>query len=188
MTCALTLLDDVRWNGEPVVGDRPGALLEALVEAGPAGRTPESLIDAVWGGDPPANPTKALQVLVSRVRSTTDARVIERTARGYPLGLGRDEVDVLAHADLVDAARARRRSAAAPEQRVGQHEQQHVRHDRHREQHHRVQLDPGRGRGTGRDKPEQADRRDAACGEAARHRDAHQHRVDAPPRGHRHAD
>ncbi|TCK24346.1 AAA family ATPase [Pseudonocardia endophytica] len=106
MPRALTLLDDVRWNGEPVVGDRPGALLEALVEAGPAGRSAESLIEAVWGDDPPANPTKALQVLVSRVRATTDARVIERTARGYRLGLGRDEVDVLAHADLVEAARS----------------------------------------------------------------------------------
>ena len=60
----------------------------------------------MWGDDPPANPTKALQVLVSRVRSTTDARVIERTARGYRLGLGREEVDVLAHADLVEAARS----------------------------------------------------------------------------------
>ena len=106
MPRALSLLDDVRWNGEPVVGDRPGALLEALVAAGPAGRSAESLIDAVWGDDRPANPLKALQVLVSRVRATTDARVIERTARGYRLGLGRDEVDVLAHADLVENARS----------------------------------------------------------------------------------
>lgn len=105
MTRALTLLDDVRWHGEPVVGARPGALLEALVAAGPAGCSAESLIEAVWGEDRLANPTKALQVLVSRVRSATHPRVVERTSRGYRLGLGRHEVDVLAQADLVEAAR-----------------------------------------------------------------------------------
>src|SRR5699024_595719 len=50
------------------------------------------------------NPTKALQVLVSRVRSTTSAQVIERTATGYRLGLEPEEVDVLALADLETTA------------------------------------------------------------------------------------
>ncbi|MFL6159745.1 MAG: hypothetical protein ACJ72D_26965, partial [Marmoricola sp.] len=65
MPLALTLLDGVRWYGEPVVGDRPQALLAALALASsPGARTvhAESLVDAVWGDDVPANPAKALQV------------------------------------------------------------------------------------------------------------------------------
>ena len=30
MSIALTLLDDVRWHGVPVIGERPQALLAAL--------------------------------------------------------------------------------------------------------------------------------------------------------------
>ncbi|UYM04686.1 ATP-binding protein [Solicola gregarius] len=106
MPFALTLIDDIRWRGDPVVGERPRALIGALVDAGPAGRSSDALIDDVWGDEPPANPTKALQVQVSRVRSATDHRLIERSATGYRLGLARDEVDVLTHADLRAAARA----------------------------------------------------------------------------------
>ena len=106
MPFALCVLDGVRWSGEPVVGDRPRALIRALVDAGGAGASTEALIEAVWGDDPPGNPTKALQVQVSRARSATDPRLIERTPRGYRLGLSRDEVDVHAQADLRAAARA----------------------------------------------------------------------------------
>lgn len=106
MPYALTLADDVRWRGEPVAGDRPRALIRALADAGATGSSADALIDAVWGDEPPANPTKALQVQVSRVRSATEARLIERTPRGYRLGLSRDEVDVFAQADLRAAARA----------------------------------------------------------------------------------
>lgn len=37
----------------------------------------------MWADDPPANPTKALQVVVSRARNATCPEAIERTARGY---------------------------------------------------------------------------------------------------------
>ncbi|MDN5852467.1 MAG: transcriptional regulator, partial [Actinomycetia bacterium] len=106
MPFALSVLDGVRWNGAPVVGERPCALIRALVDAGSGGSSTESLIETVWADEPPANPTKALQVQVSRVRSATDPRLIERTPRGYRLGLSRDEVDALAQADLRAAARA----------------------------------------------------------------------------------
>ena len=106
MPFALCVLDGVSWNGEPVVGDRPRALLRALVEAGPPGVSTQGLIEAVWNDSPPSNPTKALQVQVSRIRSATDASLIERTPRGYRLGLRRDEVDLLAQSDLRAAARA----------------------------------------------------------------------------------
>ena len=106
MPFALTLLDGVRWRGEPLVGERPRALIEALVEAGPTGMSTDALVDAVWADKPPANPTKALQVQVSRVRAATDQRLIERSPAGYRLGLARDEVDLLTHRDLSAAARA----------------------------------------------------------------------------------
>src|SRR5699024_2610530 len=98
------LLDDVRWYGEPLAGSRTRDLLRALADTSPHGSSERTLIGAVWGDDPPANPTKALQVLVSRVRSTTSAQVIERTATGYRLGLEPEEVDVLALADLETTA------------------------------------------------------------------------------------
>ena len=53
------------WDGAPLVGARPQALLAALVLE-PRGLTVAHLVEQVWEDDPPANPGKALQVLVSR--------------------------------------------------------------------------------------------------------------------------
>lgn len=71
---------------------------------------------SVWDDDPPADEIKGLHVLVSRVRAATAPHVIERTVSGYRLGLAREEVDVLARADLELQARealARQDGAAA---------------------------------------------------------------------------
>lgn len=83
---ALTLLGDVRWRGAPVAGERTQALLAALVVARDDGVSEGRLIEEIWGDDPPANPTKALQVVVSRARAATDASVVDRTPHGYRLG------------------------------------------------------------------------------------------------------
>ena len=101
MPLALTLLDGVRWYGEPVVGDRPQALLAALVE----GRTvrAESLVERIWGDDQPANPGKALQVLVSRTRTACPDAVV-RDGDGYKLGVRASEIDVaLVHQRMTTA-------------------------------------------------------------------------------------
>jgi predicted ATPase/DNA-binding SARP family transcriptional activator len=90
----LTLLDDVRWGGEPVVGERPQALLAALA-TGRAVRA-EHLVEQVWADDVPANPAKALQVLVSRTRAACGPDAVERVGDGYRLGVAPDEVDCLA--------------------------------------------------------------------------------------------
>ncbi|MBO9522681.1 MAG: AAA family ATPase [Nocardioidaceae bacterium] len=105
MPTVLTLLDAVRWDGEPVVGERPQTLLAALAAAG---RTvgAERLIDQVWGEDVPANPAKALQVLVSRTRTACAPEAVLRAGEGYRLGLARDQVDAVLLADLVTRARA----------------------------------------------------------------------------------
>jgi predicted ATPase/tetratricopeptide (TPR) repeat protein len=92
----LTVLDAVAWDGREVPGDRTAALLRALAEAGPGGLSEDALVTEVWAADAPANPRKALQVVVSRARSVTSAEVIERTRRGYRLNLAQSEVDAWA--------------------------------------------------------------------------------------------
>jgi predicted ATPase len=90
----LSVLDEVTWAGAPVAGERTRALLCALVEAGPRGASEAALVEEVWGRDDvPANPSKALQVVVSRARTATASGAIERTPRGYRLNLQAGEVD-----------------------------------------------------------------------------------------------
>jgi predicted ATPase/DNA-binding SARP family transcriptional activator len=100
----LTLLDDVRWRGEPVVGARPQALLAALA----CGRVvrAEHLVEQIWADEEPANPAKALQVLVSRTRTSCGPDAVARAGDGYRLGIEADEVDSLVVRERTDAARA----------------------------------------------------------------------------------
>ena len=105
MTAELRLLDEVSWRSEPLPGGRTHALLAALVAGERSGVSEEALVAAVWEDDVPANPAKALQVVVSRARSQTGPEVVVRTDRGYRIGLAARAVDALALADLVDAAR-----------------------------------------------------------------------------------
>lgn len=89
---ALRLLDGVAWRGVPVPGDRPAALLAALALE-PAGVADASLVARVWVEEEPAHSLKALQVLVSRLRSRSDATTVTRYDGGYRLGLGVPDVD-----------------------------------------------------------------------------------------------
>ncbi|MBS2937930.1 hypothetical protein KDN32_09275 [Nocardioides sp. J2M5] len=100
----LRLLDAPTWAGAPIVGARPQALLAALVLE-PRGLSVAQLVEQVWEDEPPANPGKALQVLVSRVRAATSPDVVDLTPTGYRLGLEPTEVDVLALGLQVGAAR-----------------------------------------------------------------------------------
>ena len=104
MTIALTLLEDVRWRGIRVAGDRPRALLAALASCDCRPVGPAELIGLVWGDEAPSNGTKSLQVLVSRVRSTCGADVIVRDGAGYRVGAAPDEVDSVRLAGLVRSA------------------------------------------------------------------------------------
>ncbi|MEZ0579927.1 BTAD domain-containing putative transcriptional regulator [Nocardioides sp. MH1] len=93
----LTVLDEVTWDGRPVPGERTHALLRALVDAAGRPVSDGRLVEEVWGlDDVPANPAKALQVVVSRARSATSAGAIVRTAGGYRLDLPPHEVDAWA--------------------------------------------------------------------------------------------
>src|SRR4051812_13600967 len=108
MPVVLSLLADVRWRGQPVVGERPQALLAAL-SSGRTVRT-EDLVQQVWSDDVPANPGKALQVLVSRTRAVCGVEAVTRVGDGYRLGLRPDEVD----AQLLAAETAAARTLLAP--------------------------------------------------------------------------
>ncbi|MEO9325074.1 BTAD domain-containing putative transcriptional regulator [Nocardioides sp. C4-1] len=89
----LRLLDEVSYDGHPVAGERSQALLAALVAAGGRAVAEGDLVGAVWGTDVPANPAKALQVVVSRTRSQTAPGVVARVDGGYRLGLALGDVD-----------------------------------------------------------------------------------------------
>ena len=95
MVPELTLLDGVRWYGTPVAGERPRTLLALLALHPGTGLADRRLAELLWPDQPPGNPTKALQVVVSRARSATSAEAVGRTPGGYRLGLPPDEVDVL---------------------------------------------------------------------------------------------
>nr|WP_042190324.1 BTAD domain-containing putative transcriptional regulator [Kibdelosporangium sp. MJ126-NF4]CEL19242.1 Signal transduction response regulator / Disease resistance domain-containing protein [Kibdelosporangium sp. MJ126-NF4]CTQ94959.1 Signal transduction response regulator / Disease resistance domain-containing protein [Kibdelosporangium sp. MJ126-NF4] len=87
-----------------VSGSRLRALLIVLALE-PGRVVPVSrLIDGVWGDDPPARATNALQVLVSRLRKGLDV-VIESHPVGYRLVIDPDEVDASRFERLVSAAR-----------------------------------------------------------------------------------
>ncbi len=89
---SLHLLDGVTWHGVTIPGGRLATLLSALASS-PSGVSDQTLVDEIWGEQPPAGPTKALQVLVSRVRSICGGDVIARYDGGYRLALADDEVD-----------------------------------------------------------------------------------------------
>ena len=106
MTIVLTVLDEVRWRGRTVVGERPRALLAALAAGGGQVVAAERLTEVVWGAEQPANAAKALQVLISRTRSRCGPDAVVRDGHGYRLGVGPEAVDAGRLADLT--ARARR--------------------------------------------------------------------------------
>ena len=94
----LRVLDGVRWRGEPVTGERQQRLLAALVEAGRTGASTVRLAEEIWQDEPPADPGRALQVVVS-LRD----QVREDLARGgTPVDpVAAAEADLTPGADLI---------------------------------------------------------------------------------------
>lgn len=85
---SLRLLGEVTWDGRPVTGDRTLALLAALTVAQGRAVPEPDLVEAVWGPDDrPAQPGRALQVVVSRTRTQTRRDVVVRVERGYRLAV-----------------------------------------------------------------------------------------------------
>ncbi|MCC5574396.1 AAA family ATPase [Microtetraspora sp. AC03309] len=105
MPIYLSLLDGVRWRGQPVVGERAQALLAALALACRTVNA-DRLVAEVWGDDEPANPAKALQVLVSRTRGVVGSEALVTEGGGYRLEVPPDRVDAGRLHDLASRARA----------------------------------------------------------------------------------
>jgi predicted ATPase/DNA-binding SARP family transcriptional activator len=90
--------------------DVPGARLRGLLIAlalRPGHVVPKaSLIDWIWGEQPPADATNALQRLVSRLRKALPDGVVEGQTDGYRLKVEPDDVDAVRFERLVIAGRA----------------------------------------------------------------------------------
>ncbi|MGX9889685.1 AfsR/SARP family transcriptional regulator [Streptomyces sp. NPDC002276] len=78
----------------PVGGARLRALLTVLALR-PDRAVPASfLVDEVWGADPPADATGALQALVGRLRRALGADAVGSTESGYRLAVAADDIDL----------------------------------------------------------------------------------------------
>ncbi|MFD4605224.1 BTAD domain-containing putative transcriptional regulator [Streptomyces sp. NPDC058464] len=78
----------------PVGGSRLRALLTVLALRAGRGVPAGLLVDEVWGDEPPADATGALQALVGRLRRAIGADAIESTDGGYRLAAAPDDVDL----------------------------------------------------------------------------------------------
>jgi predicted ATPase/DNA-binding SARP family transcriptional activator/tetratricopeptide (TPR) repeat protein len=114
VTIELTLLSRVAYCDQEVTSPRLRGLLALLAGDLRTGCSAARLVDGLWPHEQPQNPTKALQVLVSRVRAQLGADVIASTPTGYRLALSEDRVDT--SAVLLSA------SASARHSRAGDHE------------------------------------------------------------------
>ncbi|WP_189193398.1 BTAD domain-containing putative transcriptional regulator [Micromonospora fulviviridis] len=99
---------EVRTN-DGVLADVPGARLRALLIAlavEPGRVVPKAtLIDWIWGENPPADAANALQRLASRLRKALPGGVVEGQPGGYRLLVDPDAVDALRFERLVGRAR-----------------------------------------------------------------------------------
>ena len=113
MSVELILLSRVSYRDDEITGPRLRDLVALLAADLRAGCGTARLVEELWPDEQPENPTKALQILVSRVRGQLGAEVVARTATGYRLALEPEQVD--SSALLVRAA------AAAQHARTGEH-------------------------------------------------------------------
>lgn len=77
-----------------VGGSRLRALLTVLALRAPRPVPAPVLVDEVWGSDPPADATGALQALVGRLRRAIGAGAITSTDGGYQLVAAPDDIDL----------------------------------------------------------------------------------------------
>jgi DNA-binding SARP family transcriptional activator len=94
-------------DGEPVrlQAEKPRALLALLLLNRNRVVPTERLVDELWGEDPPARATKALQVYVSQLRKALGPERLVTRPPGYELRVDECELDVARFESLVAAAR-----------------------------------------------------------------------------------
>jgi DNA-binding SARP family transcriptional activator len=109
----LTLLPRVAYRDQEITSPRLRGLLALLAGDLRTGCGTARLVEGLWPDEQPENPSKALQILVSRARAQLGSDVIVTTPTGYRLALSEDQVD--AAAVLTSA------SASARNSRAGDH-------------------------------------------------------------------
>ncbi|WP_133852189.1 BTAD domain-containing putative transcriptional regulator [Labedaea rhizosphaerae] len=96
-------------TGDGAFAEVPGARLRGLLVALALepGRVvgKSSLVDWIWGEQPPADATNALQRLVSRLRKVLPDGAVEGQPEGYRLKVAPDDVDAVRFERLVARAR-----------------------------------------------------------------------------------
>jgi len=70
----------------PITGRQPTRVLRALAITPRDPVRSDALIEAVWPADPPANPGKALQTAIMRLRRSVDDALVATAEGGYALG------------------------------------------------------------------------------------------------------
>jgi DNA-binding SARP family transcriptional activator len=94
-------------DGTPVrlAAEKPRALLALLLLNRNRVVSMERLVDELWGEEPPARATKALQVYVSQLRKALGPERLVTRSPGYELRVDEGELDVERFESLVAAAR-----------------------------------------------------------------------------------
>ncbi|MEU8791944.1 BTAD domain-containing putative transcriptional regulator [Streptomyces sp. NPDC048643] len=101
----VTQVEDDRGALVTVGGPRVRALLTALARHPTRATSPDTLIDEVWGDDPPQDAPAALQALVGRLRRAIGKDTVTSEPGGYRLRATRDDVDLHVFERLVAEGR-----------------------------------------------------------------------------------
>src|SRR5215213_2524567 len=110
---------EARRNGVPLtaIGPKQRALLALLLLHANEPVPHASLVDGLWGDDPPETAAKALQVYVSQLRRLVGRELIRTRPGAYQLEIAPAALDLLRFQGLVAQARASAPAAAAPKLR-----------------------------------------------------------------------
>ncbi len=106
ITVSLLRPFEVRLDGQAVTVPR-GRLrvLLASLALNPAQPVPmDTLVDQMWGDEPPSNPRNSVQVHVRRLRAIIGGDTIRTSGGGYALDIAPDDVDAIRFSDLVTRA------------------------------------------------------------------------------------
>jgi predicted ATPase/DNA-binding SARP family transcriptional activator len=98
----------VSLEGEPLAltGQKPRALLAALLLEANQVVSRDRLIDALWGEEPPDTARNTLQVYVSQLRKLLPDGTLETAAHGYKLAVDPESVDLSEFVRLSEQGRA----------------------------------------------------------------------------------
>jgi predicted ATPase/DNA-binding SARP family transcriptional activator len=92
-------------RGVAVAGEKQRTLVALLALAPGEPVSADALVDELWPGAMPSDPTNALQARISAVRKVVGTERLRSTAAGYVLDVPTDDVDACRFEQLVEAGR-----------------------------------------------------------------------------------